>query len=103
MDHDTDVVTGTYSDEPRLALLTVTEARETVELLQVLERLDLDEHGQAAGSSPPTSPVACPLRSRSRCATADTDGGRSLRNPSASDRPHLVVRVQHMSLRPADS
>ncbi|MFE7514136.1 hypothetical protein ACFU8I_23350 [Streptomyces sp. NPDC057540] len=49
MDHDTDAVTGTYSDKPRLALLTVTEARETVELLQVLERLDPDEHGQAAG------------------------------------------------------
>ncbi|MGW3377830.1 hypothetical protein, partial [Streptomyces hydrogenans] len=34
------------------------------------------------GNSPPTSPVACPLRSRSRCATADTSVGQSLRNPS---------------------
>ncbi|MGW3521370.1 DUF2179 domain-containing protein [Streptomyces hydrogenans] len=48
MDHDTDIATGTYSDEPRLALLTVTEARETVELLQILEQLDPDGHGQAA-------------------------------------------------------
>ncbi|MER5312611.1 hypothetical protein ABT034_33080 [Streptomyces sp. NPDC002773] len=49
MNHDTDPVTGTYSDEPRLALLTATEARETVELLQVLEQLDPDGRGRAAG------------------------------------------------------
>ncbi|MER5204819.1 hypothetical protein [Streptomyces sp. NPDC002825] len=49
MDHDTDPVTGTYSDEPRLALLAVTEARKPVELLRVLERLAPDGHGQAAG------------------------------------------------------
>ncbi|MER5204799.1 hypothetical protein [Streptomyces sp. NPDC002825] len=33
----------------RLALLTATEARETVELLPVLERLDPDGRGQGAG------------------------------------------------------
>lgn len=49
VNHDTDPVTGTYSDEPRLALLTATEARETVELLQVLEQLDPDGRGRAAG------------------------------------------------------
>ncbi|MDV9186845.1 hypothetical protein R6L23_01110 [Streptomyces sp. SR27] len=49
MDHDTDPVTGTYSDKPRLALLTAAEARETVELLQDLEQLDPDGRGQAAG------------------------------------------------------
>ncbi|MFD3729241.1 hypothetical protein [Streptomyces sp. NPDC058671] len=49
MDHDTDPVTGTYSDEPRLALLTTTGAGETVELLQVLEQLDPKGRGQAAG------------------------------------------------------
>ncbi|MFC9734337.1 hypothetical protein ACFWGM_38365 [Streptomyces roseolus] len=49
MDDDFDLVTGTCSDEPRLDLLTHTEARETVELLQVLEQLAPDGHGQAAG------------------------------------------------------
>ncbi|MFD3567380.1 hypothetical protein [Streptomyces sp. NPDC058667] len=49
MDHDTDPVTGTYSDEPRLALLTHAEARETVELLQAVEQLDPDGRGRAAG------------------------------------------------------
>ncbi|MFE3074234.1 hypothetical protein [Streptomyces sp. NPDC059247] len=49
VDYDTKLVTGTYPDEPRLALLTLTEARETVELLQVLEQLDPDGRGQAAG------------------------------------------------------
>ncbi|WP_157855005.1 hypothetical protein [Streptomyces exfoliatus] len=42
-------MTGTYSDEPRLALLTATEARETVELLQDLEQLDPAGRGRAAG------------------------------------------------------
>ncbi|MFC8495077.1 hypothetical protein ACFUJU_30640 [Streptomyces sp. NPDC057235] len=50
MDHDsTAPVTGTYPDEPRLALLTATEARETIEHLQLLERLDPGGHGRAAG------------------------------------------------------
>ncbi|MFE0776938.1 hypothetical protein [Streptomyces sp. NPDC058861] len=42
-------VTGTYPDEPRLALLTAAEARETVELLQLLEQLDPGGRGRAAG------------------------------------------------------
>ncbi|WP_030222340.1 hypothetical protein [Streptomyces bikiniensis] len=49
MDHATDPVTGTYSDEPRLALLTHAEARKTVELLQLLEQLDPAGRGQTAG------------------------------------------------------
>ncbi|MFB7429660.1 hypothetical protein ACFC0K_41070 [Streptomyces hydrogenans] len=42
-------MTGTYSDEPRLVLLTHAEARETVELLQDLEQLDPDGRGRTAG------------------------------------------------------
>ncbi|MER8237377.1 hypothetical protein [Streptomyces sp. NPDC094049] len=42
-------VTGAYPDEPRLALLTATEARETVTLLQLLEQRDPGGHGLAAG------------------------------------------------------
>ncbi|MER8233239.1 hypothetical protein [Streptomyces sp. NPDC094049] len=50
MIHDTAApVTGTYPNEPRLALLTHTEARETVELLQLLEQLDPGGRGPAAG------------------------------------------------------
>lgn len=48
MDHDTEPPTGTYPDEPRLALLTATEAREAIEHLHFLERLD-PARGQAAG------------------------------------------------------
>ncbi|MFF4174131.1 hypothetical protein [Streptomyces sp. NPDC001744] len=46
---DSEPVTGTYPDEPRLALLTHTEARETVALLRLLERLDPVGRGPAAG------------------------------------------------------
>ncbi|MCZ0983744.1 hypothetical protein O1L60_44050 [Streptomyces diastatochromogenes] len=49
MDHDTEPVTGTYSDGPRLALLTAAEARETIAYLQLLEQLALDGRGRAAG------------------------------------------------------
>ncbi|MFE0777831.1 hypothetical protein [Streptomyces sp. NPDC058861] len=42
-------VTGTYSDEPRLPLLTIAEARETVALLRLLEQLDPVGRGPAAG------------------------------------------------------
>ncbi|MFC7934117.1 hypothetical protein [Streptomyces cinereoruber] len=42
-------VTGTYPDELRLAFLTHAEARETVELLQLLEQLDPGGRGPAAG------------------------------------------------------
>ncbi|MFJ4343299.1 hypothetical protein [Streptomyces sp. NPDC088915] len=50
MRHDTaEPVTGTYPDEPRLALLTHTEAREAIELLQLLEQLDPGGRGPAAG------------------------------------------------------
>ncbi|MFE0773345.1 hypothetical protein [Streptomyces sp. NPDC058861] len=42
-------VTGTYPDELRLALLTAAEAREAVELLRLLERLDPGGRGPAAG------------------------------------------------------
>lgn len=48
VDHDTEPPTGTYPDEPRLALLTATEVREAIEHLQLLERLD-SARGQAAG------------------------------------------------------
>ncbi|MFC7979793.1 hypothetical protein ACFUT3_31730 [Streptomyces cinereoruber] len=50
MNYDTaSPVTGIYPDEPRLALLTAAEAREAVELLQLLEQLDLVGRGPAAG------------------------------------------------------
>ncbi|MFD5110526.1 hypothetical protein [Streptomyces cinereoruber] len=50
MDHDTaEPVTGTYPNEPRLALLTTAEARVAVELLRLLERLDSGGRGPAAG------------------------------------------------------
>lgn len=50
MNHDTaEPVTGAYLDEPRLALLIAAEARETVELLQLLERFDPGGRGPAAG------------------------------------------------------
>ncbi|MFF9853442.1 hypothetical protein [Streptomyces litmocidini] len=49
MDHDTEPVTGPYSDEPRLALLTHAEARETIAYLQLLEQLDPGGRGPAAG------------------------------------------------------
>lgn len=49
MDHDIDPVTGTYPDEPRLALLTAAEAREAIEYLQLLEQLAPDGRGWAAG------------------------------------------------------
>ncbi|MFC7924746.1 hypothetical protein [Streptomyces cinereoruber] len=50
MENDTtEPVTGTYSDELRLALLTTAEAREAIELLQLLERLDSGGRGRAAG------------------------------------------------------
>ncbi|WP_329625935.1 hypothetical protein OG357_38525 (plasmid) [Streptomyces sp. NBC_01255] len=51
MDHDNAAapVAGTYPDETRLALLTHAEARETIEYLQLLERLAPDRRGQAAG------------------------------------------------------
>ncbi|MGW9453340.1 hypothetical protein [Streptomyces sp. NPDC055632] len=50
MEHDTaEPVTGTYPDEPRLALLTTAEAREAIELLQLLEQLDPGGRGPAAG------------------------------------------------------
>ncbi|MER7541330.1 hypothetical protein ABTX77_42380 [Streptomyces sp. NPDC097704] len=42
-------MTGIYSDEPRLALLTTTEAREIIELLRLLEQLDPGGRGWAAG------------------------------------------------------
>ncbi|MYV71659.1 hypothetical protein GT043_38200 [Streptomyces sp. SID2131] len=45
----TEPVVGTYPDEPRLALLTDTEAREAIECLQALEQLDPDGRGPAAG------------------------------------------------------
>ncbi|MFJ4868623.1 hypothetical protein [Streptomyces sp. NPDC088757] len=45
----TEPVVGTYPDEPRLALLTDTEAREAIEYLQILEQLDPDGRGPAAG------------------------------------------------------
>ncbi|MEU6621992.1 hypothetical protein ABZ926_14630 [Streptomyces litmocidini] len=50
MDHDNtaEPVTGTYPDEPRLALLTATEARETIEYLKLLECLDPGGRGPAA-------------------------------------------------------
>ncbi|MER7832177.1 hypothetical protein [Streptomyces sp. NPDC095602] len=48
MDHDTESAAGAYPDEPRLALLTAAEARETIEHLRLLERLD-PAHGRAAG------------------------------------------------------
>ncbi|MDV9192290.1 hypothetical protein R6L23_29485 [Streptomyces sp. SR27] len=51
MDHDDndEPVTGTYPDEPRLALLTLSEARATVEHLQLLRKLDPGGRGPAAG------------------------------------------------------
>ncbi|MFE5514035.1 hypothetical protein ACFQ9J_26240 [Streptomyces sp. NPDC056529] len=50
MNYDTaSPVTGAYPDEPRLALLTAAEARETVELLQRLERFDSGGRGPSAG------------------------------------------------------
>ncbi|MFI8917166.1 hypothetical protein ACIGW4_36930 [Streptomyces sp. NPDC053513] len=49
MNHDTELTTGAYPDEPRLALLTHAEAREAVELLQLLEQLDPAGRGQTAG------------------------------------------------------
>lgn len=51
MDHNCVVepVTGTYPDEPRLALLITVEARETIGHLQLLERLAPDGRGLAAG------------------------------------------------------
>ncbi|MGW3560022.1 hypothetical protein ACWDNT_22090 [Streptomyces sp. NPDC000963] len=45
----TEPVVDTYSDEPRLALLTGTEAREAIECLQLLEQLDPDGRGPVAG------------------------------------------------------
>lgn len=51
MEHDTaaEPVTGTYPDEPRLALLTHAEAREAIELFQLLEQLAPGGRGPAAG------------------------------------------------------
>ncbi|MCX5449884.1 hypothetical protein [Streptomyces nigrescens] len=42
MDHNSAVepFTGAHQDEPRLALVTTVEARETIGHLQLLERLD---------------------------------------------------------------
>ncbi|WP_228978544.1 hypothetical protein [Streptomyces sp. DH12] len=48
MDSDAEPVSGTYTDEPRLALLTAAEARTAIEYLRDLERLD-PERGWAAG------------------------------------------------------
>ncbi|MFE5513059.1 hypothetical protein ACFQ9J_21240 [Streptomyces sp. NPDC056529] len=60
MEHDTATpVTGAYPDELRLALLTAAEAREAVELLQLLERLD---PGGRAVRRRPRPPPAHPLR-----------------------------------------
>ncbi|WP_189602099.1 hypothetical protein [Streptomyces lateritius] len=42
-------VTGDYPTEPRLPLLTATEAREAVSYLNLLETLDLTPRGRAAG------------------------------------------------------
>ncbi|MCS0639866.1 hypothetical protein NX801_30380 [Streptomyces sp. LP05-1] len=42
-------MTGTYPDEPRLALLTRAEARQTIEYLQLLEQFDPGGRGPAAG------------------------------------------------------
>ncbi|MCB8908353.1 MULTISPECIES: hypothetical protein [unclassified Streptomyces] len=44
-------VLGDYPDvdEPRLPLLTATEARDTVGYMRLLETLDLTPRGQAAG------------------------------------------------------
>ncbi|MFC9734343.1 hypothetical protein ACFWGM_32830 [Streptomyces roseolus] len=50
MDYDiTEPVTGSYPAGPRLAVLTDAEARETIEHLQLLERLDPAGSGPAAG------------------------------------------------------
>ncbi|MFE7513097.1 hypothetical protein ACFU8I_18035 [Streptomyces sp. NPDC057540] len=51
MKHDSaaDPVTDTYPTGPRLALLTDTEARQTIEHLQLLEQLDPGGRGRAAG------------------------------------------------------
>ncbi|ROQ23591.1 hypothetical protein EDD98_7538 [Streptomyces sp. PanSC19] len=50
MDHDStaEPVAGTYPDDPRRALLTATEARETIGHLTLLERLDPGRRGPAA-------------------------------------------------------
>ncbi|GGU11295.1 hypothetical protein GCM10010272_65550 [Streptomyces lateritius] len=42
-------MTGDYPTEPRLPLLTATEAREAVSYLNLLETLDLTPRGRAAG------------------------------------------------------
>ncbi|MER7539203.1 hypothetical protein ABTX77_31130 [Streptomyces sp. NPDC097704] len=42
-------MTGPYSDEPRLALPTTPEVRETIAHLQLLEQLDPGGCGPAAG------------------------------------------------------
>lgn len=50
MEHDiTEPVAGTYPGECCLALLTDTEARGAIEYLQLLEQLDPDGRGPAAG------------------------------------------------------
>ncbi|WP_432127484.1 hypothetical protein [Streptomyces sp. bgisy082] len=51
MNHDTaaEPVTDAYPDELRLALLTHVEAREAIELLQLLEQLDPGGRGPVAG------------------------------------------------------
>ncbi|MGW7433333.1 hypothetical protein ACWGIN_27810 [Streptomyces sp. NPDC054861] len=48
MEND-ELVTGDYPDEPRLPLLTASEAREAVGYMSLLETLDLTPRGQAAG------------------------------------------------------
>ncbi|MFF3606876.1 hypothetical protein [Streptomyces sp. NPDC002463] len=69
MDHgNATPVTGTYPDEPRLALLTAAEARETIGHLTLLERLDPGGRGQAAGQ-------------------LAAEVAQSLRSPFAGDRP----------------
>ena len=42
-------VTGDYSSDPRLPLLTAAEARDAVGYLLLLEQLDLTPRGRAAG------------------------------------------------------
>ncbi|MEU0030801.1 hypothetical protein [Streptomyces sp. NPDC006335] len=42
-------VTGDYPNEPRVPVLTATEAREAVGYMRLLETLDLTPRGRAAG------------------------------------------------------
>ncbi|MFI8962085.1 hypothetical protein ACIGO8_08210 [Streptomyces sp. NPDC053493] len=42
-------VSGDYTDDPRLPLLTAAEARRAVGFLQLLEQLDVTPRGEAAG------------------------------------------------------